>query len=134
MRIVSALPRILLGLVFAVMPWLAILHKGPNPPMPEAALTFVSALMKSGYMMQLVWGIQILSGVLLLLGIFVPFALILLAPILVNIFLFHLFLNSSGLIMAVILCALEVIVAWQYRRAFQPLFTVGAPRAARGAI
>ncbi len=127
MKIISTIPRILLGLVFAVLPWMAILHRAPNPPMLPGALDFVTALMKTGYMMPLVWGTQIVAGVLLLMGILVPFALMLLAPVLVNILAFHVFLAPSGLGLAIVLCLLELIVAWQYRRAFDPLFVSRAP-------
>jgi uncharacterized membrane protein YphA (DoxX/SURF4 family) len=126
MKIIGAIPRILLGLVFAVMPWMAILHKAANPPMPPGALDFASALMKTGYMMPLIWGTEIVAGVLILLGIFVPFALVLLAPVLVNIFLFHAFLAPTGRGLAYIVCLLALIVAWQHRRAFDSLFVSGA--------
>jgi uncharacterized membrane protein YphA (DoxX/SURF4 family) len=128
MKIISLIPRILLGLVFGVMPWLAILHKAPDQPMPPEALAFVGALMKSGYMMPLVWGTEIVAGVLILVGMFVPFALVLLAPVLVNIMLFHAFLAPSGNLLAIVLCLLALIVAWQHRRAFDSLFT-SAPQA-----
>ncbi|MGO9063040.1 MAG: DoxX family membrane protein, partial [Candidatus Binataceae bacterium] len=104
MKIIIAIPRILLGLVFAVMPWMGIFHLVHNPPMPSDALAFAGALMKTGYMMPLIWGTEIVSGVLILVGVLVPFALVLLAPVLVNILLFHLFLGPSGLGMAIILC------------------------------
>ena len=129
MKIISAIPRVLLGLVFAVMPWLAILHKAPNQPMPPGALDFVTALMKTGYMMPLVWGTEIVAGVLLVLGIFVPFAIVLLAPVLVNIMLFHAFLAPATGGIGIIVCLLGFIVAWQYRRAFDSLFVWGAPGA-----
>lgn len=122
MKIVMLIPRILLGLVFAVMPWMAILHHGPNPPMPEGAIAFAGALMKTGYMMPLIWGTEIISGILILFGLVVPFALVILAPVLVNIFLFHAFLAPDGLVMAIILCLLALVVAWQHRQAFAPLF------------
>jgi len=128
MKIISLIPRILLGLVFGVMPWLAILHLAPNQPMPPVALDFVGALMKTHYMMPLVWGTEIVAGVLILVGVFVPFALVLLAPVLVNILLFHAFLSPSGRGLAIVLCLLALIVAWQHRRAFDSLFT-SAPQA-----
>ena len=93
--------------------------------MPPDALAFAGALMKTGYMMPLIWGTEIVSGVLILVGLFVPFALVLLAPVLVNILLFHLFLGPSGLGMAIILCVFAVVVAWQNRHAFVPLFVSG---------
>jgi uncharacterized membrane protein YphA (DoxX/SURF4 family) len=122
MKVIQVIPRILLGLVFGIMPWTAILHLARTPPMPAEALAFVQALMKTGYMMPLVWGTEIVAGVLLLIGILVPFALVLLAPVLVNILAYHAFLEPSGLILAIVLCVLEVIVAWQYRYSFAPLF------------
>jgi uncharacterized membrane protein YphA (DoxX/SURF4 family) len=73
-------------------------------------------------MLPLVWGTEVVSGVLLLIGVFVPFALVLLAPVLVNIFFFHIFLNPMGLAIAIFACVLELIIALQYRRAFAPLF------------
>jgi uncharacterized membrane protein YphA (DoxX/SURF4 family) len=127
-KILSAIPRVLLGLVFAVMPWMAILRLVSNPPIPPPAAAFVGALMKTGYMLPLIWGTEIAAGVLILLGIFVPFGLVLLAPVLVNIFLYHVFLAPSGLGLAGFVCLLELIVAWQYRRCFESLF-VSAPAA-----
>jgi putative oxidoreductase len=128
MKIISAIPRILLGLVFGVMPWTAILHLAPNPTLPPEASAFVGALMKTGYMLPLVWGTEIVAGLLILFGIFVPFALVLLAPVLVNILLYHVFLARSGLELAIVLCLFELFVAWQHRRAFDSLF-VSAPAA-----
>ncbi len=127
MKIIRAIPRILLGLIFGVLPWTAILHLAPNPPMPQAAMDFTAALMKTGYMLPLVWGTEIVAGVLLLVGIFVPFALVLLAPVVVNIFLFHAFLEPSGMGIAIFACLLEIIVVWQYRWAFAPLFASAPP-------
>jgi putative oxidoreductase len=129
MKIISVIPRILLGLMFGVMPWLAILHLGPNPPMPPAAIAFIGALLNTGYMMPLVWGTEILAGLLILLGIFVPFALVMLTPILVNILFFHAFLAPTGAGIAIIACLLAFVVAWQYRRAFDSLFVWGSPGA-----
>jgi uncharacterized membrane protein YphA (DoxX/SURF4 family) len=127
MKIISLIPRILLGLVFGVMPWMAILHLAPKQDLPPGAIDFTAAMMKTGYFLPLVWGTEIVAGILILIGVFVPFALVLLAPVLVNILLFHLFLAPSGDILAIVLCLLAVIVAWQYRRSFEPLFTSGRP-------
>jgi uncharacterized membrane protein YphA (DoxX/SURF4 family) len=125
-KIVRAIPRILLGLVFAVMPWMAILHLVKDQPMPAPAMAFIAALMKTGYMMPLIWGTEILGGVLVVLGVFVPFGLILLAPVVVNIFLYHIYLAPSGVPLAIFVCLLELAVAYQYRHSFDALF-VSAP-------
>jgi len=135
MKIIIAIPRILLGLAFAVLPLLAIIHQGSHPPAPHpptppsGAGAFIGGLKQTGYMMPLVWGTEIVSGIMILVGLFVPFALVLLAPVLVNIFLFHVFLAPSpnGLATAIIVCVLELVVAWQYRKAFAALFVYGNP-------
>jgi uncharacterized membrane protein YphA (DoxX/SURF4 family) len=126
MKIILAIPRILLGLIFGLLPWMAILHLAPDQPMPPGATDFVSALMKTGYMMPLIWATEIVAGLMILAGIFVPLALVVLAPILVNIFLFHAFLAPTGRGIAIAACFLALIVAWQYRRAFDSLFSSGA--------
>jgi uncharacterized membrane protein YphA (DoxX/SURF4 family) len=122
MKIIMAIPRFLLGLVFGVLPLLTILHMSPKQTLPADAMAFIGALVKSGYMMPLVWATEIVAGVLLLVGLFVPFALVVLAPVVVNIFLFHYFLAPEGLPIAIGVCVLEVIVAVQFRHAFGPLF------------
>jgi uncharacterized membrane protein YphA (DoxX/SURF4 family) len=135
MKIIIAIPRILLGLAFAVLPLLAIIHQGahsaasPPPTPPSGPGAFIGALKQTGYMMPLVWGTEIVSGIMILVGLFVPFALVLLSPVLVNIFLFHVFLapGPKGLLTAIILCILAIVVAWQYRRAFAALFVSGNP-------
>jgi peptidoglycan biosynthesis protein MviN/MurJ (putative lipid II flippase) len=64
---------------------------------------------------------ELVGGVLLLANRFVPLALALIAPVIVNIFLFHAFLEPSGMIMAIIVAVLEVYLAWAYRDAFRPM-------------
>ena len=92
--------------------------------MPEAAAAFAGALMNTGYMMQLVTGTQLLVGVLLLLNRFVPLALALLAPIIVGIVTFHLFLAPKGTGMAIFVLVLELYLAWAYRSAFRPMLAM----------
>src|SRR5512140_1884683 len=91
--------RILMGLAFLVFGLNGFLHFIPQPktPMPEGAIAFAGALMKTGYMFPMVMGTQVLVGVLLLLNRFVPLALALIAPIIVNIIAFHIFLAPSGI-------------------------------------
>jgi hypothetical protein len=77
--------------------------------------------MKSGYMMQLIGTTQLVVGVLLLINRFVPLALALLAPFLVNSVAFHIFLEPSGLPMTLVFVAFELYLAWAYRNAFRPM-------------
>jgi hypothetical protein len=94
----------------------------PNPPPTPAAGEFFGALIKTGYMFFLIFGTQVLGGALLLLGIAVPFALVILAPVIVNILCFHIFLSPDLLPLAIVVTAIELFLAWYYRAAFAPLF------------
>lgn len=124
MKYIPIIVRILLGLALTVFGLNAFLNFIPQPetPFSERAAVFVSALMESGYMMELIGGTQLLAGVLLLANRFVPLALLLLAPFLVNALAFHIFLEPSGLPMAIVFVVLELYLAWVHRAAWRPLF------------
>ena len=89
--------RILLGLMLIVFGLNKFLQFMPMPPMSEAAGEFMGALGKSGYIMPIVAIVEILAGILLLLNKYVPLALVILFPVLLNAFLFHLFLDLPGI-------------------------------------
>jgi hypothetical protein len=93
----------------------------PKTPMPQDAVDFAMALAKSGYMTQLVSGVQLLVGVLLLVNRFVPLALALIAPIIVGIITFHIFLLPATIGPGIVVLALELYLAWAYRAAFSPM-------------
>jgi uncharacterized membrane protein YphA (DoxX/SURF4 family) len=120
--------RVLLGLMFAVFGLNGFLNFIPTPatPPPEGAMAFAIALMKTGYMMPLIKGTELLAGVLLLLNRFVPLALVLLAPVVVNIVAFHAFLAPTGLGMTVVIVGLQLYLAWSYRSAYRLLLTARA--------
>jgi len=122
MRVARLIARILLGLIFTVFGLNGFLHFLPMPPMSGPPAEFFGALFHTGYMIRLIFADQVLGGVLLLIGLAVPFALLLLAPIVLNIFLFHLFLAPSGLPLASIVVILEVFLAWTYWELYLPLF------------
>jgi uncharacterized membrane protein YphA (DoxX/SURF4 family) len=99
------------------------LHFIPNPSEPPAAMDFFGALFRTGYFLPLLASVEVISGALLLTGIVVPFALVLLALVIVNVFMFRLFLAPDGLPIALVIVALEVVLAWMHRDAFAPLFS-----------
>jgi uncharacterized membrane protein YphA (DoxX/SURF4 family) len=129
-RFIPMIARILLGLGFTVFGLNGFLHFIPEPktPMPQGAADFAGAMFKTGYMFQLVAGTQLVAGVLLLLNIFVPLALVLLMPILVNIIAFHLFLAPAPGAFApgIVFTLLALYLAWVYRKAYRPLLTARA--------
>jgi uncharacterized membrane protein YphA (DoxX/SURF4 family) len=124
MKLSSKLPtiaRLLLGLVFFVFGLNGFLHFLPQPPPPAGALGFVGGLASAGYFFPLLKGTEVLAGTLLLAG-FVPFALTLLAPIIVNIVAFHAFLAPGNWPVVGLVLVSEIYLAVVHRAAFAPLF------------
>ena len=113
--------RLLLGLAFFVFGLNGFLHFIPQPPMVGPSADFAGALAKTGYMFPLIKGIEVAGGLLLLSNRYVPLALTLLAPGLVNIVAFHAFLAPAGLALPIVLITLEVYLARSYRDAFAPM-------------
>ncbi len=127
-RYLPAIARILMGLIFFVFGLNGFLNFVPQPktPVPEGALAFVGAMMKTGYMIRLIAGTQVFVGVLLLTNRFVPLALAIIAPVIVNIVAFHLFLSSVGIVLGVLVLVLELYLAWSYRHVFRHMLTMRA--------
>ena len=122
MKIVILIARLLLGLVFVVFGlngFLNFLDMGPPPP--GLAGQFIGALFVSHYYW-VIAGLQVAGGVLLLVNRFVPLALVLLGPIIVNIICYHLFLNPSGAALAAVVTILWFIVFYGKRQYFSGIF------------
>ena len=95
----------------------------PQPSLPTDAQQFMSSLSASGYILPVVGALEVYIGILLILKKWVPFALILLAPISVNILLFHFFLDlSEGMIGAIVVAFLNGILIYKHWSQFRPLF------------
>ncbi|MBL4664158.1 MAG: DoxX family membrane protein [Flavobacteriaceae bacterium] len=90
--------------------------------MPVAAANFMESLQATGYVFYVVATLEIIIGGLLILKKWVPFALILLAPISFNILLFHIFLDVSDIWVAIVIVAINIILIYKYWRAYKPLF------------
>lgn len=118
--------RLLMGVLLLVFGLNGFLNFMPPPPqdLPAAAVAFNMGMMKTGYMFPLIFGTQIVTGALLVVNRFVPLALALLAPFLVNSVAFHVFLALSGLSVALCFVAAELYLAWAYRKAFFPMLAM----------
>jgi len=121
MKFATMVARILLGFIFLAFGLNGFLHFIPNMPMPNAAVSFFVGLAATGYFLPVLFGTQALAGALLILGLWVPLALALLAPIIFNIVLFHVFLAPNGLPVAIVVTLLEVYLVYAYREAFAPI-------------
>jgi putative oxidoreductase len=105
--------RLLLGFVFFAAGLAGLLNLAPPPPnLPEKLIAFNTGLMATGYFFPFLKVMEIICGLLLLSGFFVPLALVILAPIVTNIFLVHVFLEPSGLPLAIVLGLLLIYLAF----------------------
>ncbi len=118
--------RLLLGLIFFVFGLNGFLHFLPQPAPPPAAGAFFGALYATGYMLPLLKTTEVVAGALLLSGLFVPLALVLLAPIIVNITAFHAFLAPGNWPLVGLVLASELFLAWSYRGSFAPMLRARA--------
>jgi uncharacterized membrane protein YphA (DoxX/SURF4 family) len=128
-RKLPTVARLILGLVFVVFGLNGFLHFLPQPPTPPPAVaSFVGALAASGYFFPLLKLTETAAGALLLAGVLVPFALTVLAPIIVNIVAFHVFLAPGNWALVGVILVTELYLAWTYRAVFAPLFARRADR------
>jgi putative oxidoreductase len=122
MKIVTLIARLLLGLIFVVFGLNGFLNFMSMGPMPSGlAGQFIGALALSHYFW-VVAALQVAGGVLLLVNRYVPLALVLLGPVIVNIILYHVFLNLTGAGLAIIVVILWGIVFYSYRQYFSGIF------------
>lgn len=121
MRAVAVIARILLGLAFFVFGLNGFLYFFPAPPLTGYPAQFMAVMVGSHYT-YVIFGFQVLIGALLLFNQFVPLALAMLAPILVNILTYHVTMNPSGIGPGLFATLLWLILVLRYRSHFAPLF------------
>ncbi len=129
MKITTVISRFLLGLTFLIFGLNGFLHFIPMPPPSGIAGQFLGALFVSNYLV-VVFLLQIVPAVLLLSNRYVPLALTLLAPIIVNILLFHALMAPSGLGLALFVTVLWIVVFASVRSAFSGLLQQRVPATA----
>ena len=122
MKIVTLIARLLLGLIFVVFGLNGFLNFLSMGPMPTGlAGQFMGALFVSHYYW-VIAALQVVGGALLLVNRFVPLALVLLGPVIVNIICYHVFLNPSGAAPAAVVTVLWLIVFYGKRQYFSGIF------------
>lgn len=118
---VSLGARIILGLIFVIFGLNGFLQFLPMPPMAEEAGKAIGGLFGVSYMFPVVKGLEIIAGLALLSGFFVPLALIVLSPIVVNIFLFHIVYTPADSAMSVAIVILQILAAIGVWEKFKPI-------------
>jgi uncharacterized membrane protein YphA (DoxX/SURF4 family) len=122
MKVVTLIARLLLGLIFVVFGLNGFLNFLSMGPMPTGlAGQFVGALAQSHYFW-VVAALQVVGGLLLLVNRFVPLALVLLGPVIVNILLYHIFMSPAGIGLALVVTILWFIVFYGVHRQFSGIF------------
>ena len=121
MRTFSAIARYLAGVIFLVFGLNGFLNFIPLPPPGGIAGQFMGALYASHYLW-VIFAFQLVAGVLLLVNRYVPFALAMLAPVIVNILTFHVLMAPSGLPLALFVAILWAVIFLDVRSAFAALF------------
>ena len=121
--------RIVLGLIYFVFGGMGLgmafgLWHMPFPPMPEAAEAFMKGLFGTGYFLFLLKITETTCGFLLLRGIAAPLALVIIAPVTLNIFCFHLFLTPglNELVLPLVMVVAQILAMSGYWKLYQPLF------------
>jgi hypothetical protein len=122
MKVASTVARYLLGLMFTVFGFNGFLHFIPQPPPSNPlALQYMTVMSVSHYFV-LIFFFQTLAGLLLLANRFVPLAIAILAPILVNILLYHVTMDPKNALPAVFAALLWALVYWAHRANFRGIF------------
>jgi len=113
--------RLALGAIFTVFGLNGFLHFLPMPAPSGLAAVFTGGMAATGYFFPLLKGTEVVAGLLLLSNRFVPLALTVLAPVVLNIVLFHAFLAPAGLALPLLIVALGLYLAYTERAVFAPL-------------
>lgn len=122
MKIAVVIARILLGLVFLVFGFNNLHPFMPMQMIPGDAGTLSTIMFMHGWM-AFHGVLYVIAGILLIVGRYVPVGLVILGPILVNILVFHLTLNPSGIGPGLVCSVLEIFLIWAYWPAFRGIFT-----------
>lgn len=129
MKIAATIARYLLGLAFTVFGLNGFLQFMPAPPLTGLPLQFFTVMTASHYMVP-VFLVQVVSGLLFLANRYVPLALAMIAPVIVNILIYHITMNPEGIVPGIIVTICWVILFSRYRASFAGLFVARPPERA----
>jgi putative oxidoreductase len=122
MKIAVIIIRSLLGLIFVASAVVVLFNLVPVPPLTGDVKTFNDGLKVTGYFIPMLKIIELICGVALLSGFFVPLALVVLFPITVHIFAYHAVLAPEGHILSAVILVAHLFLAWYHRKSYAPLF------------
>ncbi len=123
MRIAATVVRYLLGLIFLVFGLNGFLNFLPPPELGPVAGAFMGGLAGTGYFFPMLKIFEVLAGVLLLTGMYVPLAIAILGPITLNIFLLHVAVEPAGLPVAIVVFGGNILLAVAHKENFKGVFS-----------
>lgn len=126
MKHLPLIARILMGLPLVVFGLNGFLQFLPMPPLEGDAAAFMGGLAAAGYFFPLLKATEVLAGLALISGKGVPLALTVLAPVVLNIVLYHATVVGGGMVLPLLLLVLGSYLAWSYRDAFRGVLDVNA--------
>jgi putative oxidoreductase len=124
MKIAVTIVRVLMGLMFLFASIAFFFKLMPQPEISGPMKLFNEGLAASGYFMPFLKVVELICGVLLVAGLFIPLTAIIIFPITIHIFLIHLFMAPEGLPIAIFMLLGNLFIAWYYRRSYAPLFVM----------
>lgn len=122
MKIAMIITRVLMGGMFLFASVVVLFKLMPQPETTGNVKILMDGFAASGYLMTAVKLFELVCGIAFLIGIFVPLAAVVIFPITLNIFLFHLFLEPSGLPIAILMIIGNLFLAYYYRDKYKGLF------------
>lgn len=114
--------RSVLGLIFLVFGLNGFLQFMEMPPLQGAAAAFMGGLAQTGYFFPFLKGAEVICGALLLANLYAPLSVVILAPIVLNILLFHLYLVPDGMPMTILIVLLQLVLIVAYKDSYRGLF------------
>lgn len=121
MRIAVIIVRVLMGLMFLFASVVFFFDLMPQPELTGKVKVFNEGLAVSG-IMTLVKALELICGIFLVSGFFIPLITVIIFPITLNIFMFHAFLAPQGLLVAILMLAGNLFLAYYYRKNYEPMF------------
>lgn len=121
MKVVMIIVRTLMGLLFLVASIVVLFNLVPKPELTGTVKTFNDGLDAAGYFFPMLTITELLCGLAFVTGFYVPLATVVIAPIIVNIFMFHAFIDHSGLPVAIFLVLANIFIAYYYRDSYKGL-------------
>ncbi|HEY4417668.1 MAG TPA: DoxX family membrane protein [Verrucomicrobiae bacterium] len=121
MKIATIIVRLLMGALFLFASIAGLFHLMTPPALKGSAKLFMDGITATGYFMTLLMGTELVCGLALVIGLFVPLATVVIFPVTLNILLYHIYVDPSGLPVAIPLLAANLFLAYACRKNYRTL-------------